>query len=72
MPKVNSHDSDDNSLQFVSPGMIFAGSQLVTTPPASPRRGRVPDIAEAHTAKVNTVQPGWLPGQFLVNQWDSL
>lgn len=72
MPKVNFHDSDDNNLEFVNPGMIFVGSQLVTSSQASPRMGGVPDVAGAPAAKVNTAQPGWLPGQLLVNQWDSL
>lgn len=61
MPKVSFHDSDDNSLESANPGMIFVGSQLVSTSQASPRVGGVAAIAGARSAKVNTAQPAWLP-----------
>lgn len=71
MSKVNLCDSDDNGLEFVNFGMIFVGSQLVSASVASPRMGCVPEAAGAHALQ-NKQKPGWLPGQFLVNQWDSL
>lgn len=58
MSKVNFHDSDDNSLEFVNLGMIFVGPQLVSTSPASPRMGGVPEIAEAYCKSKHSL--AWL------------